>query len=325
MPHKTKHKKQSIFFHSIDKKILISIGLIFFSLIFILYPGTNIYINYFAFDYKKLSTVQKHKVAVLKEIRDTPILRTNNKPLVLAEGAYVIELESATPLFERNIHKKFLPASTTKVMTALTAYDMFGLDSVLEVKRLMEIGQVVGLIKGEKLTFENLLYAILIHSGNDAAYVVADNTKGGYKVFIEKMNQKAKELKMNDSLFINPAGLDSLDQYTTAYDLALAGRALLKNRELARIVSIKNITISDVDYKYFHPLFNVNRLLGEIPGVGGLKTGKTELAGENLVTFYKKNGKKYLIVLLKSQDRFEDTKNIVKWIDENVEYRRVGS
>ena len=139
------------------------------------------------------------------------------------------------------------------------------------------------------------------------------------------MNQKAKELKMDDSLFINPAGLDSLDQYTTAYDLALAGRALLQNRELARIVSIKNITISDVDYKYFHPLFNVNRLLGEIPGVGGLKTGKTELAGENLVTFYKKNGKKYLIILLKSQDRFEDTKNIVKWIDENVEYRRVGS
>src|SRR3989344_8800613 len=126
MPHKTQHKKQPKLFHPIDKKIFILIGLIFFSLIFILYPGTNIYINYFAFDYKKLSTVQKHKVAVLKEIRDTPILRTNNKPLVLAEGAYVIELESGPPLFERNIHKKFLPASATGVMTARTAYDNVG-------------------------------------------------------------------------------------------------------------------------------------------------------------------------------------------------------
>ena len=89
---------------------------------------------------------------------------------------------------------------------------------------------------------------------------------------------------------------------------------------MARFVATKEIVISDVDYIYFHRLTNVNKLLGEIHGIGGLKTGYTENAGENLVSFYKKNGHQFVIVIMKSQDRFNDTRNVVRWIDENVTY-----
>jgi len=171
---------------------------------------------------------------------------------------------------------------------------------------------------GEKITVENLLYGLLVHSGNDAAYVLADNH--GFEKFIDLMNKKAKELKMMDSYFKNPAGLDENNQYTTPFDLALAARVLLENPYLAKIVSTKEITISDVDFKYFHKLTNVNKLLGEIAGLGGLKTGYTEEAGENLVSFYKKNGHQFIIVILKSQDRFYDTTNVINWIEENIDY-----
>src|SRR3989344_9510430 len=125
---------------------------------------------------------------------------------------------------------------------------------------------------------------------------------------------------MKNSYFSNPNGLDSGTQHSTAFDLALAARELLKNPYLSKIVSTKEITISDVDFKYFHQLTNVNKLLGEIQGLGGLKTGYTENAGENLVSFYKKNGHQFVIVILKSQDRFVDTTILVDWIKTNVKY-----
>ena len=94
----------------------------------------------------------------------------------------------------------------------------------------------------------------------------------------------------------------------------------MKNQYLAKIVSTKEITISDVDFQVFHRLSNVNKLLGEIQGIGGLKTGYTENAGENLVSFYKHNGHQFIIVIIKSLNRFIDTKNVVLWIDQNIDY-----
>ena len=216
---------------------------------------------------------------------------------------------------------KLFPASTTKILTALVAYDVYKPDQVITVKKTIDDGQVMGLVIGEKITFENILYGMLVYSGNDAAYVLADNY--GYQKFIDLMNAKAKSLGMKNSQFVNPNGLDSASQYSSAFDLSLAARELLKNPYLAKIVSIKEITISDVDFKYFHRLESVNKLLGEIQGLGGLKTGYTENAGENLVSFYKKNGHQFVIVILKSLDRFDDTRNIISWIEANVGYQNV--
>ncbi|OGK15692.1 hypothetical protein A3H80_02350 [Candidatus Roizmanbacteria bacterium RIFCSPLOWO2_02_FULL_37_19] len=291
----------------------------FFSLFFLFYPGNSYYLHFFSY-HRDLFASESTEQTIYEVGKIPYIINTTIKPEISAQGAYIVDLSSATPVFEKNIENKFLPASVTKVITALTAFDAFQLEDVLEVKRVINIGQTADLIIGEKMTFENLLYAVLIHSGNDAAYVIADNYPGGYDVFIDAMNKKTLNLQMKNSHFENPAGLDSFKQYSTPFDLSLAGRALLQNKTLSKIVSTKSITVSDVDFRYFHPLYNINRLLGEIPGVGGLKTGKTEEAGENLITFYKHNGFEYLIVLMKSEDRFTDTENIVGWINSNIGY-----
>lgn len=292
--------------------------ILLYTLFFLFYPGNSYYTNLF-FNNRDLFEANATKADFVVE-KVPYVINTYFIPDVSAESVYIADINSFTPLYEKNAHTQFFPASTTKIITALVAIDTYGLDDILTANRIISEGQTMGLVHGEKITFENLLYGLLVHSGNDAAYVIADNYPGGYEAFIAAMNAKAKSLHMTKSHFKNPAGLDDQRQVTSAYDLALAGRALLKNKELAKIVSTKSITISDVDYKYFHTLTNVNKLLGEIQGIGGLKTGYTLDAGENLVTFYKKEGRQFLIVILKSADRFADTTKIVNWINGNVDY-----
>ncbi|MEK7078797.1 MAG: serine hydrolase [Patescibacteria group bacterium] len=286
-----------------------------FTLLFLFYPGDSYYFHIFAYNRDVF-----HSPPTPKEVRIQPIPRLiyPTSPDITAQGAYIVDLPTFTPIFERNSHDRFFPASTTKIVTALVVNDIYNSDDILTVKKATYEGQIMNLVKGEKITSENLLYGILVHSANDAAFTFAENK--GYDTFIRLMNEKAKQIHMKDSSFENPAGLDNPNQYTTPFDLALAARELLKNKYLARFVATKEIVISDVDYVNFHKLTNVNKLLGEIHGIGGLKTGYTESAGESLVSFYKKNGHQFIIVLLKSDDRFQDTRNIVSWIDQNVTY-----
>jgi D-alanyl-D-alanine carboxypeptidase len=288
---------------------------IFFTLLFLFYPGDSYYLHIFAYN---RDIINRSSPKIKFDVSPIPYLKLPYYPEVTAESIYLVDLPSFTPIYARNENEKLLPASTTKILTALVAYDVYKPSDVITVKKTIDDGQVMGLLIGEKITVENILYGTLVHSGNDAAYVLAENF--GYDKFVSLMNKKAQSLGMKNSFFSNPNGLDSGTQHSTSYDLSLAARELLKNPYLSKIVSTKEITISDVDFKYFHQLTNVNKLLGEIQGLGGLKTGYTENAGENLVSFYKKNGHQYIIVILKSLDRFADTRNIIKWIDENVAY-----
>ncbi|OGK30126.1 hypothetical protein A3D08_00400 [Candidatus Roizmanbacteria bacterium RIFCSPHIGHO2_02_FULL_43_11] len=296
-----------------------SLAITFFALILLFYPGYSFYTSLFSYQRDMFLSgerrTKEYQVLYVPYVK--PQIAT---PSLTAISVYLIDLKTATPLYEKNQHMRLFPASTTKVITALTAMDKFTFDDVLVTKRVVNDGQLMDLVLGEKMTFENVLYGLLVHSGNDAAYMIADSYPGGDNAFIKAMNAKAAALKMRNSHFDNPAGLDSAALYSSAFDLSLAARELLKNHELARIVSIKSITVSDVDYTHFHYLMNVNQLLGKIPGIGGLKTGKTDLAGENLITLYKKNGHEFLIVLLKSEDRFADTQALVEWIGQNVNY-----
>jgi len=288
---------------------------IFFSLFFLSYPGDSYYYHIFAYNSE---LINKTKQSINIKINPIPFLKLPYSPTVSAEGVYLVDLQSFTPIFSRNENVKLFPASTTKILTALVAYDVYKPNQVITVRKTIAEGQLMGLVVGEKISVENILYGMLVYSGNDAAFVLADNY--GYDKFIALMNKKAETLGMTNSHFVNPNGFDAESQYSTAFDLSLAARELLKNKYLAKIVSIKEITISDVDFKYFHKLTNVNKLLGEIQGLGGLKTGYTESAGENLVSFYKKNGHQFIIVILKSLDRFSDTTNVINWIEENVNY-----
>jgi len=291
------------------------LSFIFFTFILLFYPGDSYYFHIFAYN---RDLINKTAPIFKVDVHPIPFIKLPYYPEVTAESIYLVDLPSFTPIYSRNENLELFPASTTKILTALVAYDIYKPNQIITVKKTIDDGQIMGLVIGEKITVENILYGMLVYSGNDAAYVLADNY--GYDKFIDLMNKKAQTLGMKNSHFSNPNGLDSGTQHSTSYDLSLAARELLKNPYLSKIVSTKEITISDVDFKYFHQLNNVNKLLGEIQGLGGLKTGYTENAGENLVSFYKKNGHQFVIVILKSLDRFSDTRNIIKWIDENVDY-----
>lgn len=289
--------------------------LLFFSSLFLFYPGENPYIKIFAYNPEVFIEDSAQQPI---QIQSIPVTNNAQPPVVTAEGVYVVELDSFSTLYEKNSRTKFFPASTTKIITALVAAELYQPDRIITVNQASVEGQIMNLVPNERITAENLLYGILVHSGNDAAYALANEY--GFDAFINLMNIKAKQIGMKDSYFKNPAGLDDFEQLTTPFDLALAGRELLQHSYLRKMVSTKEIIISDVDYRQFHTLTNVNRLLGEVQGLGGLKTGYTELAGENLVSFYRKDNHDYIIVILKSQDRFLDTRTIVNWIDTNVSY-----
>ncbi len=279
------------------------------------YPGGYPYFQLLAYNRQVFSET---KPLETYQIYPIPHVNTSFYPYVTAAGVYIVELDSFTPIYKKNEHAQFYPASTTKIITALVANELYDPNDIITVNQPHIEGQVMGLVPGERITAENLLYGALVHSGNDAAYALADGK--GFRFFVEEMNNKAQKLGMNNSHFTNPAGLDNIQQKTSPFDLSLAARDLLQDPYLRKMVGTKEIIISDVDYNTFHTLTNVNKLLGEIQGLGGLKTGYTEQAGENLVSFYRHNNHDYIIVVMKSEDRFLDTRVLVDWIKANVTY-----
>jgi D-alanyl-D-alanine carboxypeptidase len=247
-----------------------------------------------------------------------PVNVTKNLPMdMTAEGVLIKDIPSGVILYTKNEKNRFSPASTTKVMTALVALDKYKLNDILTVNTVMKEGRLMGLIEGETISFESLLYGALVHSGNDAAYTLAENYPGGVNGFVDAMNAKAKELHLDNSHFTNPIGFDHPEHYTTAVDLAKMSEAGLESDIFKKIISTKNITVSDTTFTYFHDLKNVNELLGKIQGVKGIKTGFTENGGEILISEVNKNGKDILIVLLKSRDRFGETEKLINYVFSN--------
>lgn len=250
-----------------------------------------------------------------------PLNKTNIYPDVLtAEGVIVMDIPSGVIVYSKNPDSRLSPASTTKIMTALIGLDRFELEDVLTVKSVEKNGSTMGLLKDEKITFESLLYGILVASANDAATTIAENYNGGVSAFIEAMNQKASDLKLYNTHFTNPIGFDNPNHYTSAKDLAKLTGVALKDKTLSKIVGTRAITVSDVNYLYFHDLRNVNELLGEVPGMAGVKTGYTQNASECLVSLVKRGENEVLTVVLRSNDRFAETANLIAWFFENYKW-----
>ncbi|MCX6725916.1 MAG: serine hydrolase, partial [Candidatus Shapirobacteria bacterium] len=247
---------------------------------------------------------------------DYPVnLNKISMPNLTARALIVIDHDSAVVLESRNQQLRVLPASTVKLMTALVVFDNYSLKDVLTVGPIEKNGQGIDLIKGEKMTVRNLLYGLLVASGNDAALVLAQNYPGGEKNFVDAMNQKAQALNLKSTYFANPTGLDSDKEgkiltdfsYTTALDLAHLAAYALQNETLRQIVSTKEIMISDITGRGIHKLYNVNELLDKLSGMKGLKTGWTEEAGECLIGYTERDNRGIITVILGSQDRFGET------------------
>lgn len=264
------------------------------------------------------------KKSPLLAFSSTPVISGNmDFPGVSAEAVLAVDTTSGTTLYEKDPDKKLLPASTTKIITALVAMDYYYDDQILEVRDIKVEGQKMGLKEGEKIKVADLLEGLLVFSANDAAEVLAQNYAYGREDFIAAMNQKAKDLRLVNSAFTNPTGLDTNgDSITsTARDLIEVAQVAMKNPEFARIVGTKDVTVTSVDGKITHKLANLNELLGKVPGVLGVKTGWTESARENLVTYVERDGHKIMIAVLGSQDRFGETKELIDWIFANYHWQ----
>lgn len=271
--------------------------------------------------YKKTDNAETAEPLIRKEVIVMPVLlEKEDKPVLSAQSVYVLDLNSQTPLFEKNPQLPALPASTAKIITALVTMDYFPLDFEVEVGQISVEGQKMGLLWEERITVDSLLKGLLIFSANDAAEVLANNFPGGRDLFISKMNLKAKEIGLTDSFFVNPAGLDGENQFTTAKDLVKASEYAIQNPYIAEVVAQEEAKVTSVDGKFIHKLKNINELVGKVDGVLGVKTGWTENAHENLVTYVDRDNKKIMIALLGSEDRFGETEKLIDWIFDNYSW-----
>lgn len=264
------------------------------------------------------------KAIVSKSFTPIPVLSEEaGFPVLSAQAALAVDLDAGTILYEKNPEKPLLPASTTKIVTALVAMDYYPMDAVIKVGRVSIEGQKMGLIQGEEITVKSLLYGLLIYSANDAAEVLATNFPGGRDMFINVMNLKASELHLENTSFSNPSGLDGNGHHSTAKDLIRVAEVAMREPLFREMVAIEEKRVTSVDGTIEHRLVNINELLGEVEGVLGVKTGWTENARENLVTYIERDGKKIMIVLLSSQDRFGETEELINWIFDNYEWKEV--
>ena len=231
-------------------------------------------------------------------------LGTSNQPEITSESALLVNINSGEVLIEKNSTKKMKIASLVKMMTAIVALEHKNLeDEIIVTYRAADIGEnTMGLSQGEVYTLEELLYGLVLNSGNDAAYAIAEGVGGDVETFVKWMNMKAKELNMNDTEIFDPSGLND-STYSTAVDLVkLAGYAM-QNEDFRRIVGTFSIELPYSEkHKYLY-LENQTNLLTTYPGVGGIKTGYTEEAGMCLVTYAENEGKELIGVVLNAVNR----------------------
>lgn len=274
---------------------------------------------------KVVYVTKKHNLD-LSHTSKIPLLKdTDSFPILSAQSVYAFDIDSSVVLYQKNPDLKLYPASTTKMMTALVALDSFNLNDILNTGKFQTVGSNMGLEWDEDITARELLYGLLVQSANDAAEVIAQNYEGGREEFIKQMNEKAIALHALNTNFKNPSGLDDIEQETTARDLSRIAQFAMQNPEFAKIVSTKTRTARNIDGTIVHNLNNRNELLGDLEGVLGVKTGWTENARENLVSFIDRDNRRIIVSILGSQDRFGETEELVEWIYENFKWRDVGS
>lgn len=190
------------------------------------------------------------------------VSNTSSMPLINSKAAVVIDRKSKRMLYSKNANKKRAMASTTKIMTCIIALENSKLDDTITIsKKAASVGgSRLGLSKGDKITMNDLLYGLMLCSGNDAAAQIAETIGGSFEGFAKMMNKKAEELELKNTHFVTPHGLDDDDHYTTAYELAILTDYALENKKFAEIVSKKTKTIL-INGKQ-RQLQNTNELLG---------------------------------------------------------------
>ena len=238
-----------------------------------------------------------------------------------AEKAIVMDGATGRVLYGKNTDSRSLIASTTKIMTALVVAEQCNvLDRVRIMKEAVGIeGSSMYLREGEILTVQELLYGLMLHSGNDAAVALAIYCGGTVEGFAELMNDKARQLGMIDSHFSNPNGLDAPDHYSTARDLAILASYAMENPIFYKTVSARNVTVGE------RHLRNHNKLLWLYEGADGVKTGYTRAAGRILVSSATRDGRRLIAVTINAPDDWNDHMAMLNQGFSGFEQKRIVS
>ena len=241
---------------------------------------------------------------------------TPEPPELTAEAWIVVDAASGAAFAEFNADEARPMASVTKLMTALVVRDHADLDTRIRISMAAaDVGEAeVGLVGGEVWSVRDLLAAVLVRSGNDAAYALAEHVGGDLPGFAALMNEKAEELGLEHSHFVNPHGLDDDDHYTSARDLSVIGAAVLEDPVLAQLTRTRMIRFKPAPTGNDRIVGNTNHLLGRYPGVVGLKTGYTSKAGRVLVSATESEGRTYVAVVMGSENHFDDTAALLDYI-----------
>ena len=240
-------------------------------------------------------------------------------PEISAGAAALLHMDSGTILYAENADAPMGIASTTKIMTALVVLEHCDLDERVEI--LPEDTEVEGssmyLQAGETYTVKELLYGLMLASGNDAALALARYCGGSVEGFVDLMNQKAAELGLTRTHFCNPHGLDAEGHLSTARELGILACSAMENDTFREIVSMNDITIKNLTY------VNHNKLLRTYDGCIGVKTGYTEACGRILVSCAERDGTRFVCVTLSDPDDWTDHAALLDWAFETWEYREI--
>jgi D-alanyl-D-alanine carboxypeptidase (penicillin-binding protein 5/6) len=236
-------------------------------------------------------------------------------PRITGRAAAVIEDSCGALLYGRNAHQRLAPASLAKIATALVAVERGDVSEMVDVRVNSALlvastaSTVMGLEPGLRLSLRDLLHGLLLPSGNDAAIAIAEHVGGSVPAFVELMNGRAEELGLRNTHFANPHGLDEPGLYTSAFDVAMLGRALLAQPELAAIVATQSYQPA-----WDGPqLWNGNALLDLYPEAVGVKIGYTEQAGQTIVAAAEREGRRVIVSVLGSWDRYSDAIALFEW------------
>ena len=246
--------------------------------------------------------------------------KTNSKNII------VLDRKTLSILYEKSPYQKVPMASTTKIMTCIIALENANLNDIVTVsKNAASVqGSTLGLSTNMKISMQDLLYGLMLRSGNDCAIAIAEYISGSLENFATLMNQKAQDLKLLNTNFVTPHGLDDSNHFTTAYDLAMLTDYALKNSKFREIVSTKICTISLNNSP--RTISNTNELLGNLEGVYGVKTGFTFGAGRCLVSSCKRGNLDIIVVVLGADTkkiRTQDSSNLIKYVFGTYKYVNV--
>ncbi len=254
-------------------------------------------------------------VAVAVLVAVTALTPSASRLSISAESAALMCVESGEFLYRKNADERLSMASTTKIMTSLIALEYARPDMEITVTEEMVSveGTSMGLQAGDSVSMRELVYGMLLQSGNDAANTVATVIGGSAEGFSELMNIRAAEIGMTNTNFVTASGLDDEEHYSTAYDMALLAAECLRNPEFAAICSKKTAKLTYGNPPYARTLTNHNRLLWSYPDAIGVKTGFTKKSGRCLVSAARRGGVTLVAVTLNAPDDWSDHKEMLDY------------